>query len=78
VTDADAMDHFRANRQNFATQDSSRVMGMIHHRLGGQRRDERFREYSAELKAKARIAINQAVLKSVKKDTRPAKKPQGR
>ncbi len=68
VTDADVMDYFRQNRQNFTTPDSNRVAGMIRSRLLPERRDARMQEYLAGLKAKAKITINQAALAAVKKE----------
>ena len=68
VTEADVMDYFRQNRQNFTTPDSSQVAGMIRSRLLTERRDARMQEYLAGLKAKARITINQAALAAVKRE----------
>ena len=69
VTEADVMDYFRQNRQNFTTPDSSQVAGMIRGRLLTERRDARMQEYLAGLKAEAKITINQAALAAVKKET---------
>jgi peptidyl-prolyl cis-trans isomerase C len=68
VTDADVMDYFRQNRQNFTTPDSNRVLGMIRSRLLTERRDARMHEYLDGLKAEAKITINQAALAAVKKE----------
>jgi parvulin-like peptidyl-prolyl isomerase len=68
VTEADVMDYFRQNRQNFTTPDSNQVAGMIRSRLLTERRDARMQEYLAGLKAKAKITINQAALAAVKKE----------
>ncbi len=70
VSDADVMDYFRQNRQNFPSPDSNKLAGMIRSRLQTQRRDARMQEYLAELKAKAKITINQAALAAVKKETK--------
>lgn len=70
VSDADVMDYFRQNRQNFPSPDSNKLTGMIRSRLQTQRRDARMEEYLAELKAKAKITINQAALAAVKKETK--------
>jgi parvulin-like peptidyl-prolyl isomerase len=69
VSEADVMDYFRQNRQNFTSPDSSRVTGMIRSRLLNERSEARTQEYLAELKAKARITINQAALAALKKET---------
>jgi hypothetical protein len=68
VTDADVMDYFRQNRQNFTTPDSNQVAGMIRSRLLTERRDARMQEYLAGLKAKAKITINPAALAAVKRE----------
>jgi peptidyl-prolyl cis-trans isomerase C len=68
VSDAEVMDYFRQNRQNFTSPDSNRVAGMIRSRLLTERRDARMQEYLAGLKAKAKIAINDAALAAVKKE----------
>ena len=68
VTDADVMDYYRQNRQNFTTPDSNQVAGMIRNRLLNERRDARMQEYVAGLKAKAKITINQAALAAVQKE----------
>jgi hypothetical protein len=70
VTDADVMDYFRANRQNFTSPDSSQVAGMIRSRLLAERRDARLQEYLAGLKAKAKITVNDAALRAVHKPPR--------
>jgi peptidyl-prolyl cis-trans isomerase C len=72
VSDSDVMDYYRSNRQNFTSQDSTRVAGMIRSRLQGERKDAALAEYIAALKGKAQIKINEAVLKSVNKDAKPA------
>jgi hypothetical protein len=69
VSDADVMDYFRQNRQNFTSPDSSRVASMIRNRLLNERTEARTQEYLAELKAKAKITINQAALAALKKET---------
>ena len=68
VTDADVMDYFRQRRENFTTTDTSQVASMIRSRLLNERRDARMKEYVAELKAKAKITINQAALAAVEKE----------
>jgi peptidyl-prolyl cis-trans isomerase C len=68
VSDADVMDYFRQNRQNFTTPDSNQVASMIRSRLLTERRDARMQEYLAGLRAKAKITINQAALAAVKKE----------
>ena len=75
VTDADVMDYFRQNRQNFTSPDSNQFMGMIRSRLLTERRDARMQEYLAGLKAKAKITINQAALAAVKKEATARVKP---
>jgi peptidyl-prolyl cis-trans isomerase C len=72
VTDADVMDYYRANRANFPDQDSTKVAGMIRSRLQNERRNAALSDFTAALKAKSQIKINEAVLKSVKKDEKPA------
>ncbi len=81
VSDADVANYFQQNRQNFTTQDSNRVAGLIRGRLLSERRDARFKQYTAELRAGAKIRINEAALKGVtaevrgqKSDTRNQKK----
>ena len=69
VSEADVMDYFRQNRQNFTTPDSNQVASMIRSRLLTERRDARLQEYLAGLKAQAKITINQAALAAVKKET---------
>ena len=69
VSEAEVMDYFRQNRQNFTSPDSNRVAGMIRSRLLTERRDARLQEYLAGLKAQAKITINQAALAAVKKET---------
>jgi peptidyl-prolyl cis-trans isomerase C len=68
VTDADVMDYFHTHRDNFTSPDSNQVASMIRSRLLTERRDARMQEYLAELKAKAKITINQAALAAVKKE----------
>ena len=75
VSDAEVMDYFQQNRQNFPSPDSSKLAGMIRSRLQTQRRDARMQEYLAELKAKAKITINQAALAAVKKETKAPDNP---
>ena len=75
VTDADVMDYYRQNRQNFTTPDSNQVAGMIRSRLLNERREARMQEYLAGLKAKAKITINQAALAAVKKETKARGNP---
>jgi peptidyl-prolyl cis-trans isomerase C len=75
VTDAEVMDYFRQNQQNFTSTDSNRVMGMIRSRLLTERREARLQEYLAGLKAKAKITINQAALAAVKKTTKAPVNP---
>jgi len=67
VSDADVMDYFQQNRENLTTPDTNQVANMIRSRLLTERRDARMQEYVAELKAKAKITINQAALAAVKK-----------
>jgi len=74
VSEADVMDYFRQNRQNFTSPDSDRVAGMIRSRLLNERREARMNEYLAELKAAAKITIDQAALAALRKPARtPAK-----
>jgi parvulin-like peptidyl-prolyl isomerase len=68
VTDADVMDYFQQHRDNLTTPDTNQVANMIRGRLLTERRDARMQEYVAELKAKAKITINQAALAVVKKE----------
>jgi len=68
VTDADVLDYFRQHRENFTSPDSNRVAGMIRNRLLAERRNAREQEYVAELKAKAKITIDEAALAAVKKE----------
>lgn len=68
VSDAEVMDYFRQNRQNFTSPDSNRVAGMIRSRLLVERRDARTEEYLAGLKAKAKITIDEAALAAVQKE----------
>ncbi len=75
VSDADVMDYFRQNRQNFASPDSNRVASMIRSRLLTERRDARMEEYLAELKAKAKITIDDAALAAVKKEATASVNP---
>ena len=75
VSDADVMDYFRQNRQNFTSPDSNQVANMIRSRLMNERRDARMKEYVAGLKAKAKITINQAALAALKKETKAPGKP---
>jgi peptidyl-prolyl cis-trans isomerase C len=75
VTDADVMDYFLQNRQNFTSPDTSQVASMIRSRLLTERRDARMQEYVVELKAKAKITINQAVLAAVKRQATARVKP---
>jgi len=75
VSDADVMDYFRQNRQNFASPDSNRVAAMIRSRLLTERRDARMQEYLAELKAKAKITIDDAALAAVKKEATASANP---
>jgi hypothetical protein len=75
VSDADVMDYFRQNRQNFTSPDSNKVMSMIRSRLLTERRDARTKEYVAGLKAKAKITVNQAALAALKKETKAPGKP---
>jgi peptidyl-prolyl cis-trans isomerase C len=75
VSDADVMDYFRQNRQNFASPDSNQVANMIRSRLLNERRDARMQEYLAGLKAKAKITIDQAALAAVKKATKAPGNP---
>jgi peptidyl-prolyl cis-trans isomerase C len=75
VSDADVMDYFQQHRQNFTTADASQVAGMIRSRLLNERRDARMREYVAELKAKAKITINQVALAAVKKEATARRNP---
>ena len=70
VTDAEVMDYFRQNRQNFTSPDSNRVIGMIRSRLLTERREARLQEYLAGLKAKAKITINRAALAALTKTTK--------
>ncbi len=67
VSDAEVMDYFRQNRQNFTSPDSSRVAEMIRSRLLVERRDARMEKYLAGLKAKAKITIDDAALAAVQK-----------
>jgi peptidyl-prolyl cis-trans isomerase C len=75
VTDADVMDYFRQHRDDFTSPDSSRVAGMIRNRLLTERRNAREREYVAELKAKAKITIDEAALAALKKEATTTGKP---
>jgi len=75
VSDADVMDYFRQNRQNFPSPDSNKVAGMIRSRLLSERRDARVQEYVAGLKARAKITINQTALAAVKKETKAPGNP---
>jgi len=75
VSDADVMDYFRQNRQNFTSPDSNKVASMIRSRLLSERREARMQEYVAGLKAKAKITINQAALAALKKETPAPGKP---
>ena len=68
VSDSEVMDYFRQNRQNFTSPDSNQVAASIRSRLLTERRDARMQEYLAELKAKAKITINEAALAAVKKE----------
>jgi len=72
VSEADVMDYFRQNRQNFPSPDSTRVARMIRNRLLQERREARLKEYVGGLKAKAKITINEAALAALKK---PPKAP---
>ncbi len=75
VSDADVMDYFHQNRQNFTSPDSTQVMNMIRSRLLNERRTARMQEYVGGLKAKAKITINQAALAALKKETKAPGKP---
>jgi hypothetical protein len=75
VSDADVMDYFQQNRQNFTSPDSNKVANMIRSRLLTERRDARMQEYVAGLKAKAKITINQAALAALKKETKAPGNP---
>jgi hypothetical protein len=75
VSDADVMDYFRQNRQNFTSPDSNQVAGMIRSRLLTERRDARMQEYVAGLKAKSKITINQAALAALKKESKAPGSP---
>jgi hypothetical protein len=68
VTDADVMEYFQQHRENLTTPDTNQVANMIRSRLLTERRDARLQAYVAELKAKAKITINQAALAVVKKE----------
>jgi hypothetical protein len=68
VSDSEVTDYFRQNRQNFTSPDSNQVAASIRSRLLTERRDARMQEYLAELKAKAKITINEAALAAVKKE----------
>jgi parvulin-like peptidyl-prolyl isomerase len=68
VSDAEVMDYFRQNRQNFTSPDSTQVASMIRSRLLTERRDARMQEYLVGLKAKAKITIDDAALAAVKKE----------
>jgi peptidyl-prolyl cis-trans isomerase C len=68
VTDTDVMEYFQQHRENLTTPDTNQVANMIRSRLLTERRDARLQEYVAELKAKAKITINQAALAVVKKE----------
>jgi parvulin-like peptidyl-prolyl isomerase len=70
VSDAEVMDYFRQNRQNFPSPDSNQVAGMIRSRLLNERRDARMQEYLAGLKAKAKITISQTALAALKKEAK--------
>jgi peptidyl-prolyl cis-trans isomerase C len=75
VSDADVMDYFQQNRQNFPSPDSNKVVSMIRSRLLTERRDARMRDYMAGLKAKAKITINQAALAALRKETKAPDNP---
>jgi peptidyl-prolyl cis-trans isomerase C len=70
VSDAEVMEYFRQNRQNFPSPDSNQVAGMIRSRLLNERRDARMQEYLAGLKAKAKITISQTALAALKKEAK--------
>jgi parvulin-like peptidyl-prolyl isomerase len=74
VSEADVMDYFRQNRQNFTSPDSSRVASMIRSRLLNERSEARTQEYLAELKAKAKITIDQAALAALNKEAKGSPK----
>jgi len=69
VSEAEVMDYFRQNRQNFPSPDSTRVAGMIRSRLLTERREARMQEYLAGLKAKAKMTIDRAALAALKKES---------
>jgi parvulin-like peptidyl-prolyl isomerase len=70
VSDAEVMEYFRQNRQNFPSPDSNQVAGMIRSRLLNERRDARMQEYLAGLKSKAKITISQTALAALKKEAK--------
>ncbi len=76
VTDSEVAAYYQRNRENFTSPDFNQVAGTIRSRLLTEARDARFQQYLAELKAKSKIAINQAALAAVKTETKATGKPQ--
>jgi len=75
VSDADVMNYFGQHRDNFTSPDTHQVAGTIRNRLLNEGREKRMREYLAELKAKSKIAVNQAALAAVSNDAKGKPQP---
>jgi parvulin-like peptidyl-prolyl isomerase len=73
VTDADVAAYYQQNKANFTDTSYARVSAMIRSRLQRERGDARFKEFADGLRAKAKISVNQALLRKVKRPEPPAK-----
>ncbi|MBM3323762.1 hypothetical protein FJY69_09845, partial [candidate division WOR-3 bacterium] len=69
VTDQAVFDYWRANRDKFPNPDSSVVVGLVRNRLQTELRESLLRERLAELRAQARIKVNERLLATVRRDS---------
>jgi parvulin-like peptidyl-prolyl isomerase len=68
VSDQAVFDYWRANRDKFPDPDSGLVVGMVRSRLQNEQREARLREYTAELRGRASIRINERLLETLRRD----------
>jgi hypothetical protein len=72
VSDDEVKAYFEANRANFPSGDLASVAGLIRNRVSEARRDSLAPLFRAGLRAKARVKIDEAALKSVTSRPGPA------
>lgn len=76
VADGEVRTYFEMNRDNYPTSDFGSVEDLIRRRLKAQREQELEQDYAAGLRAKAEIAVDEAVVKAIVKDILDEKKEQ--